>query len=286
MFAKLLDEQVPVDAAVLEVGCGTGQLSNFLAMTSGRRVIAADLCMNSLRLGADFARRHAIRHVAFCQVNLFRPAVLPERFDVVICQGVLHHTSDPIRGLNELMRVCRPGGLVSIFVYNKWNHWRHNLQKSKVSRLAGPDFERRFDVAHELYGQKSVEEMSPEEIATFYDQYCHPHKSDHTVGEVLRWFDDLGLQYWGSYPALRFRDFIAAGQFRGRLLEEYPIMYSRLGRAIVRQSMRFPAMEVRKPPFKRPTLLHQILFQLGYAWQGRHGEYSGGAGLAGRKPIR
>src|SRR5262245_18194269 len=50
-FARLLDEQIPEDALVLEAGCGTGQLTNFLGMNWRRRVIGADLCMNSLRLG-------------------------------------------------------------------------------------------------------------------------------------------------------------------------------------------------------------------------------------------
>jgi len=40
----------PYDAAVLEVGCGTGQLTNFLGI-SCRWVIGADMCLNSLRLG-------------------------------------------------------------------------------------------------------------------------------------------------------------------------------------------------------------------------------------------
>jgi SAM-dependent methyltransferase len=32
IFARLLDEQLPRGALILEAGCGTGQLSNFLAM--------------------------------------------------------------------------------------------------------------------------------------------------------------------------------------------------------------------------------------------------------------
>ena len=32
LFARLLDEQIPLGAKVLEAGCGTGQLSNFLGI--------------------------------------------------------------------------------------------------------------------------------------------------------------------------------------------------------------------------------------------------------------
>src|SRR5438876_10717292 len=41
-FVRLLDEAIPGDALVLEMGCGTGQLSLFLA-SADRRIVAADL---------------------------------------------------------------------------------------------------------------------------------------------------------------------------------------------------------------------------------------------------
>src|SRR6266487_2113015 len=48
IFAKLLDEQIRYGTTILEAGCGTGQLTNFLGMTWGRSVYGADACLNSL----------------------------------------------------------------------------------------------------------------------------------------------------------------------------------------------------------------------------------------------
>ncbi|TMA25170.1 MAG: methyltransferase domain-containing protein [Deltaproteobacteria bacterium] len=53
-FARLLDDAIPPDALVLEIGCGTGQLSLFLA-SSGRTVVGADFARPSLRLARDAA---------------------------------------------------------------------------------------------------------------------------------------------------------------------------------------------------------------------------------------
>ena len=146
------------------------------------------------------------------------------------------------------MRICRPGGFVNIFLYNKWNHWRHNLQKNKVNRLAGPDLEKRFGVAHRLFGTKPIDQMTPAEIAGFYDQYCHPHKSDHTLGETLGWLKKQGLAYWGSYPPLRFRDFMAMAQYRGTLAKDYPFFHTRLSKTIAKASFRLPSMECGHHP--------------------------------------
>ena len=35
VFARLLDDQLPANAKVIEIGCGTGQLSNFLGLKVG-----------------------------------------------------------------------------------------------------------------------------------------------------------------------------------------------------------------------------------------------------------
>ncbi|HEX7667200.1 MAG TPA: hypothetical protein VF407_21865, partial [Polyangiaceae bacterium] len=51
-FARLLEQAVPGDAKVVELGCGTGQTSLFLA-TADRLVVGADLTRASLELGAS-----------------------------------------------------------------------------------------------------------------------------------------------------------------------------------------------------------------------------------------
>ena len=55
-FARLIDRAIPGNARVVEIGCGTGQMSLYLAHAD-RVVIGADLTRESLRLGVEAARR-------------------------------------------------------------------------------------------------------------------------------------------------------------------------------------------------------------------------------------
>lgn len=271
-------------ARFLDVGCGTGNRSMLVSKHFGvREFVGFDHSTASLEVAKEIAQEESFERFSPQTGDLFDLPFEDGSFDVVVSWGVLHHTPDPFRGLKEMVRVCRSGGYVGVFLYNKWNHWRHNLQKNKVSRLAGEDFERRFRVAHDLYGKKPVEQMSPEEIATFYDQYCHPHKSDHTYGETLAWFKELGLAYWGSAAPLRFRDAIGHLQLRGKLSTEYPIENPKL-RFLTRFTRLFPDYSNPSPPFKRPTILHRLFWQAHLVWKGRSGTYSQGSCLAARKP--
>jgi SAM-dependent methyltransferase len=118
IFARLMDEQIPQGALVLEAGCGTGQFSNFLGLSWKRKVFGSDLCLNSLRLANGFKDKYKIRNAAFLQMNLFRPAFQENSFDVVISNGVLHHTGDPMGGFRSISRLVKPGGVIVIGLYN------------------------------------------------------------------------------------------------------------------------------------------------------------------------
>lgn len=271
-------------ARMIDVGCGTGHRVMPIAKHFGvKEYVGLDHSAASLKVAKSLADELQFDRATLMEGDIFRLPYDDASFDIVISQGVLHHTSDPFGGFKELVRICRPGGFVNIYVYNKWNHWRHNLQKERVNRLAGGDIDKRFEIAHALYGKKAIQEMTPHEVAGFYDQYCHPHKSDHTIGETLDWFKKQDLSYWGSYPPLGFRDFLAMAQYRGVLSEEYPHFHTRGSELIVKMAMRLPASRSVVPPFRTPTWLHQFTWQVIYALQGSRGRYSGGPALCGRK---
>jgi carbamoyltransferase len=195
IYARNLDHSIRYNSTVLEVGCGTGQLTNFLGI-SCRRVVGADLCLNSLRLGEDFRRRHGLNRLRFVQMNLFRPAFLPEQFDVILCNGVLHHTSDPYEGFRGLLPLLKPGGHIVIGLYNTYGRLMTDLRRS-VFRLTGG---RARWIDPYLRSTKLSREK---QRAWFADQYRHPHESKHTIGEVLRWFDECGLDFVRGVPAVR-----------------------------------------------------------------------------------
>ena len=189
-----LQQAIPFNSDVLEVGCGTGQLANFLGI-SCRRVVGSDLCLNSLRLGEEFRRDHGLDRIGFVQMNLFRPAFKPESFDVVLCNGVLHHTSDPFAGYRGLVPLLRPGGTIVIGLYNRWGRLMTDLRRQIFRATGGRG--RWLDPY--LRGARLSRDK---ERAWFADQYRHPHESKHTMGEVLDWFDRTDVSFVRGVPSL------------------------------------------------------------------------------------
>jgi ubiquinone/menaquinone biosynthesis C-methylase UbiE len=271
-------------AKLLEIGCGTGNRTMLAAKHFGvEEFTGFDQSRESLKVAKQVAREENFeKQFNAVEGDLFNLPFEDNSFDVVVSWGVLHHTSNPFLGFKEATRVLKPGGYIGIFLYNKFNHWRHNLQKNKVSRMAGANIEDRFNVAHQLYGKKDIMEMTPEDIAVFYDQYCHPHKSDHTVGETLAWFEKLGLVYQGSYPALNFNDLVPMLKYRSSLRGEFPLR-SGFKLSWILDFLDRLRDDPPKSRYRKPFWIEQFLWQLAYAWIGRHGDYSQGPALSARK---
>ncbi|MDP2824291.1 MAG: methyltransferase domain-containing protein [Sulfuritalea sp.] len=123
VFARLFDKYsahlAPHSSAhVLEVGCGTGAMTRFLAHRDGfsGKAFGVDQSFPFV----DAARRFAVDENVGDRVD-FRvgdahsldfPAAT---FDAVFAHTLISHVTDPTAVLREMARVVRPGGIVAVF---------------------------------------------------------------------------------------------------------------------------------------------------------------------------
>lgn len=191
-FAKSMDDQVPYGTRVLECGCGTGQLTNFLSIAN-RTVIGADICLNSLKLGQEFKEKNDLKRAHFLQMNLFRPCFKPQSFDLVISNGVLHHTGDPFGAFRSISTLVKPNGYILVGLYHKYGRLATDLR-----RVIFNVTKNRF----KFLDQRTISKGSSQakRDAWFNDQYKNPHESKHTVGEVLQWLEATGFEFVHAIP--------------------------------------------------------------------------------------
>jgi len=195
IYARLLDDQIPYTAKILEVGCGTGQTCILLSMTKTRTVFGTDISVNSLKLGNRFREQNRIKNLRFLQMNLFRPIFKNEMFDVVICSGVLHHTSDPFTGFQSISKLVKKGGYIIIGLYNKYGRTLTDFRRSIFS-ISG-------DSLMQLDSRLRDKNLTDNKKHTwFMDQYKNPHESKHTFDEVLSWFEKTEFEFVSSIPSI------------------------------------------------------------------------------------
>jgi SAM-dependent methyltransferase len=202
-YARRVDAEIPFDAKVIDVGCGTGQLACFLALKR-RPVLGVDYSQHSLGLAQLLKERLALSTVEFRRENLLERNLPENTFDFVFCNGVLHHTSDPYGGFQNLVRITKPGGRLIVGLYNRYGRLMLLVRRRIVALLS------RFDPgAKDRAIQKQLVSLDADEAKrhTWYaDQYEHPHESTHTVDEVLGWFRENGIEYVSSFPKIELFD--------------------------------------------------------------------------------
>lgn len=193
-FTRLLDAAIAPDARVLEIGCGTGQMSLYLARGE-RIVIGADLTRASLQLGAAAAERFGVEGVQFVETDLHRPGLRAGAFDVVYASGVLHHTPDPRASFAQMLPLLRPGGMIVIGLYNSFARLPLRLRRG-LARISGYRWIPFDPVLRDRKNEPARRE------AWLRDQYRHPEEHRHTVAQVRRWFRESGVEYIRTYPSL------------------------------------------------------------------------------------
>ena len=192
-FARLVDQAIPGDARIVEVGCGTGQMSLYLARVD-RVVIGVDLTRASLRLGAEAARRFGLERVQFVETDLRRPGLKAGSFDVVYSAGVLHHTPDPRASFAQIAQLARPGGTIVLGVYNAFARVPSRLRRL-AARLSG------FRVVPFDPVLRDRQHEPARREAWLRDQYQHPEEHSHTLAEVQGWFAENRVEYLRAYPS-------------------------------------------------------------------------------------
>ena len=192
-FARLLDKAIPGNARILEIGCGTGQMSLYLARAD-RLVIGADLTRASLELGVAAARRFKLNRVLFVETDLHCPGLRAGSFDVVYSSGVLHHTPNPRAAFARIAQLLRPGGVIVLGLYNAIARIPHRLRRM----IARASHYRLIPFDPIL---RSRENEPARREAWLRDQYRHPEEHRHTLGEVQNWFAENDVEFVRAYPS-------------------------------------------------------------------------------------
>lgn len=127
--------------AVLECACGTGMLTEVIAPKC-QKLIATDFSEKMLQKANKKCKR--FENTVFSTADITDLDFDIDSFDTVVAGNVIHLLQNPYKALEELDRVCRPGGKIIIPTYI--NKDKHNKERdfTKTIGKAGADFKNKF----------------------------------------------------------------------------------------------------------------------------------------------
>ena len=215
---------------VLEVGCGTGQLSNYFAIGTNNNIVGLDPTKTSLNLAKEFSDKNKISNIQFVNADIFDDLLNDEVFHFIWTNGVLHHTKDPYGAFKILIKSLKKEGYVLVGLYNRLGRIRTIIRR----------------YIFKIFGRKIIEKIDPtlrnlkfdenEKIAWIRDQYIHPLESLHTIDEVLKWFKIHNVEFISSIPSSDFDydynnifEKKSPGTFFSRILNQFLMIFNSFG---------------------------------------------------------
>jgi len=142
---------------IVDVGCGTGDFTRYLAEISDRkaRVLGIDSNEKSVRAAIADSNKAGLSRVTSYKVGDVYELPLKDGYaDLACCRTLLMHLSDPLRAVKEMARIVRNGGsvvaveggkMVSFYdpndeEYSKLAERAHSAWVDGIKKLEGKEF--------------------------------------------------------------------------------------------------------------------------------------------------
>jgi SAM-dependent methyltransferase len=203
---------------VLDAGCGQGRWSyGFIKL--GATVRGIDTSVSAIKYANEHLKR-TTPPARFCVLNVLDERQLSKvfnnaEFDIIWCWGVLHHTGDPEKGFDNLVKLLKPGGTIHLYLYGKksfvnkfWRRVFNVMPLDKRKRLA-----ERMARLQTLVGKIKLNKVTRFPVGAFYnlfpfspsahsnfDAYSPSLASNHAEKEVKEWFTKRGLIFMRYTP--------------------------------------------------------------------------------------
>jgi len=179
--------------SLLDIGCGPGSITvDLAARVAPGRVTAVEVSDGALELARTYAAQRGQDNIDFVVADAHTLDLPDAAFDVVHAHQVLQHLADPVLALEQLRRVCRPGGIVAArdgdYAGFTWypqepalDEWLALVRKAMRANGGEPDAGRRL--------------LSWARAAGFTDVTAS--------ASVWCFADEAGRQFWGGMWAQR-----------------------------------------------------------------------------------
>lgn len=189
---------------ILVAGCGTAQAARHALRNPENKVSGIDVSATSIHHTEALKRKHELTNLEIHLLPVEQAHALNQRFDLIICTGVLHHLPDPDKGLRALRNVLKPDGAMHLMVYATYGRTGIYMLQEYCRRLETGRSDREIkDLANTLLALPPGHPLAPllgespdfRTKAGLADALLHPQDRSYTVPQFFDFIDRAGLTF-------------------------------------------------------------------------------------------
>jgi len=201
----------------LIAGCGTGREVVIFSKAFNCPITAIDMSKSSLAYAKRKAKEHNIDNVSFGMADLLNLHEIGQKFDIISCNGVLHHLDNPMEGWHSLYQHLNHGGYMRISLYSRLARAEINQARTIISNqkiTASQENIRKFrhqliSGEHEFFRPKQNYNIINNEffdlsnrgdlssMSNCRDLLFHVQEKQYTISEIETSLEQLNLKFIG-----------------------------------------------------------------------------------------
>jgi len=162
-FLQIIDRYIGNKKNILDIGCGTGLISNLFAMRYPHSQFVSIDFADSIEYATDFSKIYNINNIDYVKNN-FLKFDTDVKFDCIVCQGVLHHIPEIQTAIDNIDRLLSPDGILILGVYHP------------IGKLL-----------------KNIIRLDYKNWVLYQDQECNPFEQSFTKNAIKQMFSNFDL---------------------------------------------------------------------------------------------
>lgn len=197
------DEPADKKIKILVAGCGAHQAAYYAFQNPHCDILAIDISDSALEHHFFLKHQHRLDNLQIKKIAI-ENLNLKNKFDLIICTGVLHHLADPLAGLLVLKKHLAKSGIMNLMVYGKFPRIGVYMMQ-EVFRLlqlqqTSEDIATVKDVLSLLPPWHHAREFVSKSPDMKYDAgvvdiFLHRQDRAYTVNQVFDLIDNAGLEF-------------------------------------------------------------------------------------------
>jgi len=190
---------------IADIGCGCGR-NLFYAKDFSAKMFGVDVSVRSLNFARQLVDSDKLELIEGDNLSI---PLEKNTIDLVISDGVCHHTGDTFKALSECVRILKPSGKLYLAVYKKFRYYPflyyflgsplRILNRYQFGNLA---IENLFIPLHyfiyKLFRKRSFSLFETRNI--FFDYFITPIATFHSKSNIINWVNNLNSKVIDYYP--------------------------------------------------------------------------------------
>jgi len=193
---------------ILDAGCGTSQrVLGFAKRYPKANFTGIDMTTASLNVARQLALRHNVQNITFKEKNILELDLGDEKFDIIVSTGVLHHLTDPQKGVSNLCQHLDKDGVICLWYYHPFGEADRLMDRELLLTLWDPkksDLLKGQWIMEQLglglipgqYGMTATQkERDRSQLSINADAFMHPIVNAYRFDEAMAMFKPCDVQW-------------------------------------------------------------------------------------------